>query len=210
MRTADHLFMVRPHLEGISAPELPAGFSLRACRAGDGAAWLDLVSRSYGGAWPEDAFHRFMLSEESFRPERLFFIVAESAGARPSTAARGALSEAGGRCVATAAALQKLFHGDRTGYVHMMAVAPEYRRRGLGAALLRRCLLYFREQGWRDAALDTEASRLEAIRLYLAHGFAPAPEIEADLPRWRAALTALGRPDLAENLGISPKGLRQS
>ena len=178
-----HLFMVRPNLDHVSPPVLPENFSLRFFRAGDEAAWLDIIRRSYGGDWPDDAFQRHMLSEESFRPERLFFAIAE-----------------GGRPVASAGAIQKLVHGDRTGYLHMMAVLPEFRRRGLGTALLRRCLIYFREQGWRDAALDTEVSRPEAIRLYLANGFVPAPEIREDAANWRAVLRAMGRSDLAATL----------
>ncbi|MGO8702453.1 MAG: GNAT family N-acetyltransferase [Candidatus Brocadiia bacterium] len=181
MSQALHLFMVRPSLDDVPAPILPENFSLRSCRAGDEAAWLDIIRRSYGGDWPDDAFQRHMLSEESFRPERLFFAVTDT-----------------GRPVATAGALKKLPHGDWTGYLHMLAVLPEFRRRGLGTALLRRCLVYFREQSWRDAVLDTEASRLEAIRVYLAGGFVPAPEIEEDVTNWRAVLAAMGRPDLAE------------
>jgi ribosomal protein S18 acetylase RimI-like enzyme len=180
MSRAAHLFMVRPSLDHVPPPMPPANFSLRSCRAGDETAWLDIIRRSYGGDWPDDAFQRHMLSEESFRPERLFFAVTEA-----------------GCPVATAGALQKLVHGDRTGYLHMMAVLPEFRRRGLGTALLRRCLICFREQGWRNAVLDTEASRPEAIALYLANGFAPAPEIEEDVANWRAILVALKRPDLA-------------
>ena len=181
MSQAPHLFMVRPSLDDVPPPILPENFSLRSCRAGDEAAWLDIIRRSYGGDWPDDAFQRHMLSEESFRPERLFFAVTDT-----------------GRPVATAGALKKLPHGDRTGYLHMLAVLPEFRRRGLGTALLRRCLVYFREQSWRDAVLDTEASRREAIRVYLAGGFVPAPEIEEDVTNWRAVLAAMGRPDLAE------------
>ena len=59
-----------------------------------------------------------LLSEESFRPERLFFVVTET-----------------GRPVAAAGALKKLLHGDRTGYLHMLAVLPEFRGGGWG----RRC-----------------------------------------------------------------------
>ena len=183
MTRSAHLFMLRPSLEHAPPPTLPEDFSLRSCRAGDEPAWLDIIRRSYGGDWPEDAFQRHMLSEESFRTERLFFVVAEA-----------------GCPVATAGALQKLFHGDRTGYLHMMAVLPEFRRRGLGTALLRRCLIYFREQGWGNAVLDTEVSRPEAIALYLANGFVPAPEIEEDFANWRAILIALKRPDLAARL----------
>jgi len=185
MSRAAHLFMIRPSLDDVPPPALPESFSLRSCRDGDEVAWLDIIRRSYGGDWPDDAFQRHMLSEESFRPERLFFAVTEA-----------------GRPVATAGALQKLPHGDRTGYMHMMAVLPEFRRRGLGTALLRRCLIYFREQGWRNAVLDTEVSRPEAIRLYLAGRFAPAPEIEEDAASWRAVLLALGRADLAEKIRL--------
>jgi ribosomal protein S18 acetylase RimI-like enzyme len=180
-----HLFMVRPNLDHVLPAVLPQDFNFRSCCAGDETAWLDIIRRSYGGDWPEDAFQQHMLSEESFRPERLLFVVSD-----------------GGRPVATAGAIQKLIHGDHTGYLHMMAVLPEFRRRGLGTALLRRCLSYFREQGWRDAALDTEVSRPDAIRLYLANGFVPAPEIEEDVANWRAVLIALGRADFAEKLRL--------
>ena len=189
MSRAAHLFMVRPSLDFIPPPVLPENFSLRSCRAGDEAAWLDIIRRSYGGDWPDDAFQRHMLSEESFRPERLFFVVTEA-----------------GRPIAAAGALRKLLHGDRTGYLHMMAVLPEFRRRGLGTALLRRCLIYFREQGWRNAALDTEVSRPEAIALYLANGFVPTPEIEEDVTNWRAILATMGRSDLAEKQWVVTAG----
>jgi ribosomal protein S18 acetylase RimI-like enzyme len=185
MSRAAHLFMIRPNLDSIPAPALPENFCLRTCRAGDEAAWLEIIRRSFGGEWPDDAFQRHMLSEESFRPERLFFAVT-----------------AAGRPVAAAGALQKLPHGDRTGYLHMMAVLPEFRRRGLGTALLGQCLTYFREQGWRNAVLDTEVSRPEAISLYLANGFVPAPEIEADVASWRTVLVARGRSDLAMRLEV--------
>jgi len=205
--------MIRPNLAGIAPPVLPTGFSFRACRPGDEAAWLEIIRRGYGGPfpgssakagrsatedrdraqcsfateaggdWPEDAFQRHVLADASFRPERLLFIAQD-----------------GGPCVATAGAFQNLFHGDRTGYVHMMAVLPEFRRRGLGTALLRRCLLYFREQGWRDAVLDTDVTRLPAIRLYLANRFEPFPEVEADVEKWRAVLAALGMSGLSATL----------
>jgi len=177
--------MVRSNLDHVPPPVLPERFSLRTHRAGDEAAWLQIIRLSYGGHWPDDAFQRHMLSEESFQPERLIFVTAET-----------------GRPVAAAGALQKLVHGDRTGYLHMMAVLPEFRRRGLGTALLGQCLTYFREQGWRNAVLDTEVSRPEAISLYLANGFVPAPEIEADVASWRTVLVARGRSDLAMRLEV--------
>ena len=198
-----HLFMIRPDLERIAPPLLPEGFTFRTYRPGDETAWLEVIRGGYGGDWPEDAFQRFVLSDASFRAERLFFIAQDggpfdSAPGRPAfgsdAQARREHGRTGGPCVAVGGAFQNLLHGDRTGYVHMMAVLPEFRRRGLGAALLRKCLLYFREQGWRDAVLDTEATRLPAIRLYLANGFEPFPEVEADVAKWQSVLSELGRP----------------
>lgn len=179
--------MVRRDLQGVAQPVLPAGFHLRHYRPGDEAGWLEIIRRSYGGHWPNDTFARCVLSDESFRPERLFFVAEERADGVEEL-------------VATAGAFQKLFHGDRTGYIHMLAVIPAYRNRGLGAALLRQCLLGFRAQGWGDAVLDTDATRLAAIRLYLAHGFRPFPELPGDLPAWREVLRQLGRADLAAGL----------
>ena len=184
-----HLFMIRPDLEGVPAPALPEGFSFRAYRPGDEAAWIEIIRRAYGSDWPEEAFQRYVLADASFLPERLFFIVQDR-----------------GPRVATAGAFQNLLHGDGTGYVHMMGVLPEFQRKGLGTALLRRCLLCFREQGRRDAVLDTDVTRLPAIRLYLANGFEPFPEVEADVEKWRTVLAALGRPDLSPSLKLRRTG----
>jgi len=179
MPAATHLFMVRPHLEGVPPVSLPAGATLRAYQPGDERAWLDIIRRGFDAHAGDDAFERRISQDEAFRPERVFFAVRS------------------GRPVGTAAAWQKIYHGEKTGYVHMLAVVPEERRQGLGAALLRTCLHYFRRQGWRDAVLDTETTRLDAVRLYLAHGFQPLPENETELENWRKALSILGRSDLA-------------
>ena len=122
MRPQDHLFMARTHLREIPAAPLPAGCLARTYRSGDEIPWLALIRAAYGGEWGEDAFERCVRSDEAFRPERLL------------------LAESAGRVVGAAGAFQKLLYGDRTGYVHMMAVSPDAQRRGLGAALLCRCL----------------------------------------------------------------------
>ena len=184
MTQGAHLFMVRPHLDGLTPATAPQGCSFRTYRPGDEAAWLDIIRRSYGGDLPETAFRRCILADDAFRPERLFFI------------------DQGDQPVGTAAAFQKLFHGDKTGYVHMMAVLAEFRRRGLGTALLRQCLLYFREQGWRDAVLDTDPTHLSAIRLYLGHGFLPFPENVEEMQRWRDVLGAIGNAPLGDRLRL--------
>ena len=108
-----------------------------------------------------------------------------------------------------AGAFQKLCHGDRTGYVHMVAVLPRFQRRGLGSALLCQCLGYFARHGWRDAVLDTDTSRLPAIRLYLAHGFVPFPESNMERKSWEQMLPLLGRRDLVAKLEVRPELQRE-
>jgi len=182
MPHTSHLFMIKPKLGAITRPPLPEGFALRTYRSGDEVAWLRIIQAATGEAWAENAFDKCVLSDVAFREERLFFATHDSAP------------------VGTAGAFQKLYHGDRTGYVHMVAVLPRFQRRGLGSALLCACLRYFVNQGWQEAVLDTDTSRLSAIRLYLAHGFLPFPENGDEVKSWRKVLRLLGRQDLAEHL----------
>ena len=182
MRANRHLFMVRPNLDALPPVCLPKDFALRTYRPGDEAAWLEIIRMSFEEDQPADAFQRRIASDEAFRPERVLF----------STFVE--------QPVGTVTAFQKLAHGDRTGYVHMLGVRPDFQKRGLGSALLRACLHYFRDQGWRDAVLDTEARRVPALRLYLAHGFLPFPENAEELTHWRTILSCEGRRDLAARL----------
>lgn len=182
MPSQDHLFMARVHLRDIPSAQPPPGCELRTYRPGDEAAWLALIRAAYGGEWGDDSFERCVRADEAFRPDRLI------------------LAESDGRIVATVGAFQKLLYGDRTGYVHMMAVSPDWQRRGLGAALLCRCLEMFRDADWRDAVLDTEQGRLPAIRLYLRFGFLPLPETPEELDAWRRILPPLGYAPLAQRL----------
>lgn len=170
MPRAVHLFMRRADLDSVPKPIPPPGYTLRTYRPGDEDDWLEIIRLSYGGEWGPDSFTRCIRDDDAFLPERLFFVTHET------------------RLVGTVGAFQKLIHGDRTGYIHMMAVLPEFRRRGLGGILLNACLRYFRTQGWRDAVLDTEEIRLAAIRLYLRNGFEPMPELPGDEARWAEVL----------------------
>ncbi len=78
------------------------------------------------------------------------------------------------------------------GYLHMAAVAPRYRGRGLGRCISLAALLHMRERGCLKAVLDTDDFRLPAIATYLGLGFVP-DMLEADhAERWRAIFAELG------------------
>ena len=61
----------------------------------------------------------------------------------------------------------------RVGYVELMAVAPEHRRRGVGRFLLGRLLEEFQKEGADMVLLDCPSEAVEAKRLYEKMGFEP-------------------------------------
>ena len=77
------------------------------------------------------------------------------------------VAEVGGRVAGTCMAG---FDGHR-GWVHLVAVSPHLRRRGLGAALLRRAEALLAEQGCPKLNLQVRASTPEAVGFYERLGF---------------------------------------
>ena len=60
--------------------------------------------------------------------------------------------------------------------VRLLAVAPEARGAGVGAALLRECIRRARDAGAREIGLHTSGSMQAAIRMYERFGFVRAPD----------------------------------
>ena len=59
------------------------------------------------------------------------------------------------------------------GYVSDMALHPDYQRRGLGEAMMRWVLAWFRQEGLESAALTVSTDNGPAIALYRKLGFEP-------------------------------------
>jgi mycothiol synthase len=78
--------------------------------------------------------------------------------------------------------LQLGIHPAATGYLAELAVHPDQQRRGLGEAMLRWALAWFRSQGLTSAALQVNTDNAPAIALYRKLGFA-AGEIGLDYRR---------------------------
>jgi len=98
--------------------------------------------------------------------------------------------------VATASArlMPDTFPG--SGYLHWVAVHPDYRGRRLGAVVSLAVLRFFGAIGCRDAVLETDAHRLAAIKTYLGLGFRPEPVEPDHVQVWSEILHAIGqRPD---------------
>jgi mycothiol synthase len=173
------LEMMRASLEGLPAQAAPAGYSVRSYRPGDARAWCELVREGIGGEPTEDGLAAAMAKAVEFSPDDLLFAVNE------------------GKTVGTAWALREAKSPPDTGTVHMVAVAPQHRGRGLGRALVLALLHRFRQLGLRRAVLLTDDHRLPAIGTYLGLGFRPRLTHESHEERWREVSARLD-PDYKE------------
>jgi ribosomal protein S18 acetylase RimI-like enzyme len=128
----------------------PAGFALRDVRAGDAG---DIV-RLEELAFPNPAMTLEGV-QEALHSSAVYRVLEESA--------TGAL----------AGSLLAARRPGATGHVATIAVHPDYRRRGLGEAMLRWVLAWFRQEGLRRATLTVNTDNAPAIALYRKLGFAP-------------------------------------
>lgn len=167
------LQMRRPSLRGLPpVPRLDAGLTLRLCRSEEAEPLARLLDRSYDDElWTADRASRELL-DDPLVPE--VFVIEE----------RHAL------VATTSVQVKPGFEG--SGFVHWVATDPDARRRGLARALVLTALDAMVAAGWRDALLDTQSHRPEAISLYLKLGFEPLsrrPEEEAAWAHLLARLT---------------------
>jgi ribosomal protein S18 acetylase RimI-like enzyme len=78
--------------------------------------------------------------------------------------------------------------GERIAYIETIEVAPEKRRLGVGAELMRRVEQSAQSAGARAIWLHVDAENANAIRLYEAHGYQRKGREANFYPRGRAAL----------------------
>jgi [ribosomal protein S18]-alanine N-acetyltransferase len=126
---------------------MDARFPIRPATLAEAAALATIERRCFSDPWSEAAFREALFSE------RTFGLVAESG--------RGLAGYLIGREAAG------------SGEILNLAVAPEYRQRGIGSALLEEGLAAFRRRGATEVFLEVRESNRSAQSLYLARGFRP-------------------------------------
>ena len=126
---------------------MDARYRIRPAALADAAALVAIERRCFSDPWSEAAFREALLSELTFA------LVADGG--------RGVAGYLVGREAAG------------SGEILNLAVAPEFRRRGIGGALLEEGLIAFRDRHANEVFLEVRESNHSAQALYLARGFRP-------------------------------------
>ena len=126
---------------------MDAPYRIRSAVPADAAGLVAIERRAFSDPWSEASFRDALTSPWSFG------LVAETK--------RGAAGYLIGREVAA------------TGEVLNLAVAPEFRRRGIGGALLEAGLAALRRRKVEEVFLEVRESNISAQALYVGHGFRP-------------------------------------
>ena len=132
---------------------MDARYRIRPAVLADAAALVAIERRSFGDPWSEASFR------EALNSSWTFVLVAQTG--------RGVAGYLVGREAAG------------TGEVLNLAVAPEFRRRGVGDALLQEGLVAFRHNGVDEVFLEVRESNSSARALYARHGFRPVGQRSA-------------------------------
>lgn len=154
------LMVARRSLEDIDDPELPAGFSVRTVRGVEEAGPVsELHAAGFGSSWTPELYRRVMESP-GYSPDREFLVEAPN----------GNLA---GFCVTWPDEI------NRTGYFEPVAVHPDFRRLGLGSALMRAGMTAMRGWGMDSVEVMYEVENPGSGKLYRGEGFQP---------RWKVVL----------------------
>jgi ribosomal-protein-alanine N-acetyltransferase len=132
---------------------MDAPYRIRPAVPADGPALVAIERRCFGDPWSEASFREALTSAWTFA------LVAETG--------RGVAGYLIGREAAGA------------GEVLNLAVAPEFRRRGIGDALLQAGLGSFRRSQVEEVFLEVRESNTSARALYSRHGFRPVGQRSA-------------------------------
>ncbi len=124
---------------------MDAAYRIRSAVLTDVAAMLDIERRSFGDPWSEGSFREALTSPWSFG------LVAQ-----------------GNRGIAGYLVAREVAG---TGEVLNLAVAPEWRRKGIGGALLQAGIAALRRRRVTEVFLEVRESNRSAQALYLSHGF---------------------------------------
>lgn len=140
-------------------------FSVRAFRDTDRGTLQNLWARVFPDDPPRNAPSLMIDSKLKVQPELL--LVGEVEGGDAAATVAGG---AGARVATIVGAVMAGYDGVR-GWIYHLAVAPEFRRRGYGAELVRAAEAGLRTLGCAKVNLQVRASNREVIAFYRSVGY---------------------------------------
>ena len=158
-QTVKYIFNMHADLgSNLPAAAWPQGVTVRSFQPGkDERQVYDLIQQAFArpGRTPPtfDEWKDFMIRPETFKPDIWF------------------LAEAEGSLVGACLCFEYTDSG--MGWVRQLGVLAEWRRRGLGAALLRHSFAEFKRRGFNKAGLAVESENPNAIAFYERIGMKP-------------------------------------
>lgn len=149
-----HSFRMRIELDREPPePEWPEGYTVRAMRDGEERRFYDAHMASFADTWlfttePYESWRHWFVDDSVFDPT-LWFVAEEGDDLAGILIGRAPENEPG------------------VGWVRILGVVPEHRRRGLGQALLRHSFREFANRGFNAVGLGVDAeSPTGAVRVY--------------------------------------------
>ena len=164
------LIMRHPDLSDLPPLEPKNGITLRTHRAGDEAAWEEIIESAFGKHYDFDLLIRL----GGYDPSYVIY------------------AERGGKPVATASAVENpKYPGE--GWFRMIGAHRDARGLGAGRIVCLAALHSLRDRGYKTAVLSTDDERIAALSLYYSLGFRPVYEHESHKARWEAVLKLINR-----------------
>jgi mycothiol synthase len=149
-----HSFRMQIHLDrDIAPPDWPDGFSVRTLREGEERRVYDAHMASFADTWmfapdPYESWTHWFVEDAAFDPSLWFLAEADDTLAG-IVIARANENEPG------------------LGWIRILGVIPEYRRKGLAQALLRHTFAEFARRGFDAVGLGVDAQNpTGAVRVY--------------------------------------------
>lgn len=161
--------MRRANLDKLPAlPHLPKGYELKIATVQDAKEIATLLKTAYSPFWTAFRAKYILLDAEDVK--RTYIVMFQN------------------KPIATASAriAPGLYSG--SGYVHWVAVHPKHQGKGLGYIVSLAVLQHLKDIGCKDAVLQTDPSRLPAVKLYLKLGFLPEYVYPSQKNLWEKVL----------------------
>ena len=129
-------------------------------------SWIDVCEELTRGRYTHEQFINRIINDPTVTPEAIMYVCDANTG------------------TACGSATGQIIENGTVGRLHMVAVKPEYKGKGLGRFVCTAVCEYLYSTGVSEICLYTDDFRVPAVSLYLSMGFIPHLYEDDMLERW--------------------------